>query len=140
MRKLLFAVMLCPMVAAAAVDRDFRGVWLSTLADARFAEDLSKKSVDGIKGHWTEMLDAAEKVNVNAVFFQVRPCADAFYAGSLEPWSQHLRGEQGKVPEGGFDPLQFMIDECHARGMQLHAWFNPFRVTYEDGDEKRLAL
>jgi len=119
--------------------RSFRGVWLATVSDPRFSEDLSKKSVDGIKAHWREALDAAAKVNVNAVFFQVRPCADAFYAGSLEPWSRHLRGEQGKAPEDGFDPLRFMIDECHARGLQLHTWFNPFRVTYDEGDEKRLA-
>jgi len=136
-----------PLVASATdathgagiMERAFRGVWLSTLDDARFAEDLSKKSVDGIKEHWLAVLDAAAQVNVNAVFFQVRPCADAFYAGALEPWSRHLRGEQGKAPEDGFDPLRFMIDACHARGLQLHAWFNPFRVTYEEGDEKRLA-
>ena len=120
-------------------ERQFRGVWVATVYDPRFSEDLSKKSVDGIKAYWRSILDAAERVNVNAVFFQVRPCADAFYKSELEPWSLDLRGEQGKEPEGGFDPLQFMIDECHARGMQLHAWFNPFRVTYNDGDEKKLA-
>ena len=120
-------------------ERQFRGVWVATVYDPRFSEDLSKKSVDGIKAYWLSILDAAERVNVNAVFFQVRPCADAFYKSELEPWSLDLRGEQGKAPEGGFDPLQFMIDECHARGMQLHAWFNPFRVTYNEGDEKKLA-
>ena len=120
-------------------ERSFRGVWVATVYDPRFSEDLSKKSVDGMKAYWRSILDAAERVNVNAVFFQVRACADAFYKSELEPWSLDLRGEQGKAPEGGFDPLQFMIDECHARGMQLHAWFNPFRVTYNDGDEKKLA-
>jgi len=120
-------------------DRSFRGTWIATLYDSRFSENLSEKSIDGIKVYWRSMLDAAMRVNVNAVFFQVRPCADAFYRSSLEPWSMHLRGEQGKAPESGFDPLQFMIDECHARGIQLHAWFNPFRVTYNEGEEKKLA-
>ena len=120
-------------------ERSFRGVWVATVYDHRFSEKLSKKSVDGIKAYWRSILDAAERVNVNAVFFQVRPCADAFYKSELEPWSMDLRGEQGKEPEDGFDPLQFMIDECHSRGMQLHAWFNPFRVTYNEGDEKKLA-
>lgn len=129
----------CNDLVAFTPERSFRGVWVATVYDPRFSEDLSKKSVGGIKAYWRSILDAAERVNVNAVFFQVRPCADAFYKSELEPWSLDLRGEQGKVPEGGFDPLQFMIDECHARGMQLHAWFNPFRVTYNDGDEKKLA-
>jgi len=121
------------------IARSFRGVWIATVYDTRFSEDLSKKTIDEIKCYWRSILDAAERVNVNAVFFQVRPCADGWYRGSLEPWSMDLRGEQGKEPEDGFDPLQFMIDECHSRGMQLHAWFNPFRVTYNEGDEKRLA-
>lgn len=129
----------CETRAEDGFARSFRGTWIATVYDPRFSEDLSEKSIDGIKACWRSMLDAAARVNVNAVIFQARPCADAFYRGSLEPWSVHLRGEQGKAPEGGFDPLQFMIDECHVRGMQLHALFNPFRVTYNEGDEKKLA-
>lgn len=119
--------------------RAFRGTWIATVYDPRFSADLSKMSVDGVKAYWRSLLDAAARLNVNAVIFQLRPCADALYRGSLEPWSMHLVGEQGREPEGGFDPLRFMLDECRARGMQLHALFNPFRVTYNEGDEKKLA-
>ena len=73
-------------------------------------------------------LDALGEVGVNTVFFQVRPEADALYKSSLEPWSRYLTGRQGAAPTVAWDPLQFMIDACHARGMELHAWINPFRA------------
>ena len=64
----------------------------------------------------------------NAIIFQVRPEADALYASRLEPWSRFLTGVQGKAPEPYWDPMQFMIDECHKRGMEFHAWINPYRT------------
>lgn len=68
-----------------------------------------------------------QAAGVNAVIFQVRPTADAFYISSIEPWSVYLTGENGKAPAEIWDPLEFMIDECHSRGMELHAWLNPYR-------------
>lgn len=77
-------------------------------------------------------LDALQQVGVNAVFFQVRPEADALYKSSMEPWSRFLTNRQGAAPAPSWDPLQFMIDACHARGMELHAWINPFRAKMKN--------
>ncbi len=76
--------------------------------------------------HW---LDVAEQFNLNAVFVQVRPTADAFWPSPLEPWSQYLTGVQGGDP--GYDPLAFIVDEAHRRNLELHAWFNPYRVSMQ---------
>jgi len=76
----------------------------------------------------TRHLDAMQKANCNAVFFQVRAEADALYPSALEPWSRFLSGQQGVAPMPYWDPLQWMIEQCHARGMELHAWINPYRA------------
>ena len=75
---------------------------------------------EAIQKEWTNMLDSFQRAGMNAVIFQVRPQADAFYESKLEPWSRYLTGEQGKAPNPAWDPLAFMIEECHKRGMQLH--------------------
>jgi uncharacterized lipoprotein YddW (UPF0748 family) len=81
-------------------------------------------------------LDTAVKRRLNAVIFQVRPAADALWPSPYEPWSQWLTGTQGKDP--GYDPLAFLVEETHARGLQLHAWFNPLRVSTQ-GDPAQLV-
>jgi uncharacterized lipoprotein YddW (UPF0748 family) len=73
-------------------------------------------------------LDVLEEANINAIIFQVRAEGDALYNSRLEPWSRYLTGKQGKAPSGGWDPLEWMIDECHKRDMELHAWINPYRA------------
>ena len=75
----------------------------------------------------------AVALRLNALIFQVRPAADAFYPSPLEPWSEWLTGAQGRAPDGGFDPLAYVIDRCHRSGLQLHAWFNPFRCWHKSG-------
>ena len=72
------------------------------------------------------ILDTVEKAGFNTVFFQVRPEADALYASDLEPWSRYLTGTQGVDP--GYDPLTFTLESCHRRGLELHAWLNPYRA------------
>jgi uncharacterized lipoprotein YddW (UPF0748 family) len=74
------------------------------------------------------ILDKAAELHLNAVIFQVRPMADALYASKLEPWSEFLTGTLGQPPSPAYDPLQFAVDEAHARGLELHAWFNPYRA------------
>ena len=81
------------------------------------------------------MLDSLRQVGMNAVIFQVRPEADTFYSSELEPWSRFLTGEQGKKPEPEWDPMRFMIEECHRRAMEFHAWINPYRVKNKLDDE-----
>ena len=75
------------------------------------------------------MLDYFSETGINAVMFQVRPAADAFYASEFEPWSEWLTGEQGKAPDPYYDPLEFYIEEAHKRDIEFHAWINPFRAV-----------
>src|SRR5205085_5876660 len=76
------------------------------------------------------LLDLCAGLNLNAVVFQVRPACDALYAPGLEPWSEFLTGDSGRPPSPLYDPLTFWIDEAHRRGLQLHAWFNPYRASH----------
>lgn len=103
-----------------------RGVWVSTVYNLDFP---SKKGMTEweYKYEYIKLLDNLETLNMNAVIFQVRPKLDAFYKSNINPWSEYLTGTQGLSP--GWDPLEWMIEEAHNRGMEFHAWFNPYRVT-----------
>lgn len=111
--------------------REFRGAWIHTVGNQQF----KTMHTDSVKEMFRKTLDIFEKAGVNAVIFQVRPQADAFYMSDLEPWSRFIAGEQGKAPDPLWDPLQFMIEESHKRGMELHAWCNPYRVTSNDKEQ-----
>jgi uncharacterized lipoprotein YddW (UPF0748 family) len=78
-------------------------------------------------------------MNFNAVVLQVRPTADAFYKSKYEPWSIYLTGDQSKAPDPKYDPLAFAIKEAHKRGMELHAWLNPYRVSQDTANIKFMA-
>jgi uncharacterized lipoprotein YddW (UPF0748 family) len=110
--------------------REFRGVWIATVANIDWPQP--KQSVAEQKQALIDILDDHQATGINAVMFQVRPAADAFYAKSTEPWSKWLNGEQGLAPDPIYDPLQFAIEEAHKRGMELHAWFNPYRATLDN--------
>ena len=103
-----------------------RGVWVSTVYNLDFP---SKKGLTEweYKNEYIRILDNLEALNMNAVIFQVRPKLDTFYESNINPWSEYLTGTQGLSPE--WDPLEWMIEEAHNRGMEFHAWFNPYRVT-----------
>lgn len=107
--------------------REFRAAWVSTVANIDWPSrrDLSTEKQ---KAEIVAILDTAQQLKLNAIILQVRPSADAIYASELEPWSEFLTGTQGKAPEPFYDPLQVWIELAHARGMELHAWFNPFRA------------
>ena len=82
-----------------------------------------------MKHYFVQMINKFEAAGINAVIFQIRPEADAFYKSDLEPWSRFFTGKQGKAPDDpDFDPLSFLIEECHKRGIELHAWLNPYRA------------
>ena len=107
--------------------KEFRGVWIATV------NNIDWPSAPGLpvevqKRELTELIERIEKLNLNVVIFQVRPASDAFYPSEIEPWSHFLTGKQGQAPASHFDPLGFAIELCHSKGMELHAWFNPFRV------------
>ena len=120
------ALCLClPQGFAANPKREFRGAWLHTVHQSQYAKMTPAETQKYLR----DQLDKLQAAGCNAILFQVRPSADAFYPSELEPWSRFLSGTAGKAPSPTWDPLQFMIDESHARGMELHAWLNPYRVT-----------
>lgn len=111
--------------------REFRGAWIHIVGN----QTIKTKTTEEIQQWFTETLDVLEEAGCNAVVFQVRPQADAFYESELEPWTRFLTGEQGRAPEPYWDPLAWMIEQCHSRGMELHAWLNPYRVTSNETEE-----
>lgn len=118
-------------IAQPSPKREFRGAWIHTVGNQQF----KNMSTDSLKQLFINTLDNFAKAGINAVIFQVRPQADAFYKSELEPWSRFLSGTQGIAPAEEWDPLQFMIEESHKRGMELHAWCNPYRVTSNDTEQ-----
>ncbi|CDD33069.1 putative uncharacterized protein [Bacteroides sp. CAG:714] len=103
--------------------REFRGAWIQCV-NGQFQGMPTAKMQQTL----IQQLDNLQKAGINAIIFQVRAEGDALYRSSYEPWSRFLTGIQGKAPSPMWDPLQFMIEECHKRGMELHAWINPYRA------------
>jgi len=110
--------------------REFRGVWITEVATNPDWPSKPGLTTAEQKNEMLALLDRAAQLHFNAVFFQVRPACDAFYASFIEPWSDRLTGTQGRAPEPFYDPLAFTIAEAHKRGLELHAWFNPFRAAH----------
>jgi uncharacterized lipoprotein YddW (UPF0748 family) len=108
---------------------EFRGVWIATVDNIDWPS-RGMVNVDSQKAEFIRQLDMHQRNGMNAVIVQVRPAADAFYPSQYEPWSQWLTGVQGRAPSPYYDPLQFMIDEAHKRGMEFHAWCNPYRANF----------
>ena len=115
--------------AAPDAPREFRAVWVATVdnIDWPSRRDLSTAEQ---QRELIAILDRATALHMNALVFQVRPAADAMYLSPLEPWSVYLSGAQGRAPSPSWDPLAFVIRESHARGLELHAWFNPYRARH----------
>jgi len=107
--------------------REFRGVWIATVYNIDWPSS-SSASPAAQKAEMIALLDLAESCNLNAVILQVRPMSDALYASQIEPWSKFLTGKSGRPPSPFWDPLTFAVEAAHARGLELHAWFNPFRA------------
>jgi uncharacterized lipoprotein YddW (UPF0748 family)/N-acetylmuramoyl-L-alanine amidase len=114
------------VAAAEPADEEFRAVWVASVVNLDYPSEPGL-SVAALKREADSLLNNAQDMGFNAVIFQVRPTGDALYASSVFPWSDVLTGEQGKDP--GFDPLAYFIQGAHARGIELHAWLNPFRVA-----------
>lgn len=111
------------------IPREFRAAWIATVANIDWPSEPGLP-VETQKEELRRMLDRADALNLNAVIFQVRPHADALYDSPHEPWSFYLTGEQGRAPSPSYDPLAFAIEEAHTRGLELHAWFNPYRAGH----------
>jgi len=127
---LLFFMLASP--AGAQDKREFRGVWVATVDNIDWPSRGNYNS-DSQKVEFIRLLDMHKRNGMNAVVVQIRPAADAFYASPYEPWSEWLTGKQGSPPSPYYEPLEFMITETHKRGMEFHAWMNPYRAEFSIG-------
>lgn len=132
---LIITNMLSASVFSSEASEQMQAVWIATVYNIDFPS--VKNDPEAQKKEYLQRLDQLEAVGINAVFVQVRPKADALYSSAINPWSDILTGTQGADP--GYDPLGFMVEEAHKRGMQFHAWLNPYRVTTSGTDLNALA-
>ncbi len=117
--------------------REFRAAWVATVANIDWPSKRGLSSAEQ-QQELIAILDRAVELNLNAIIFQVRPHCDALYASELEPWSEYLTGTMGQPPQPFYDPLEFAVAEAHRRGLELHAWFNPYRALHP-GSKGELA-
>lgn len=117
--------------AASNPKTEFRGAWLHTVHQGQYARQTTEQN----KAYLIRQLDSLQNAGINTIIFQVRPSADALYKSKYEPWSRFLSGKAGVAPDPEWDPLQFMIEQSHKRGMELHAWLNPYRVTTSNNEK-----
>ncbi|MBA4147739.1 MAG: family 10 glycosylhydrolase [Verrucomicrobia bacterium] len=111
------------------IPREFRSAWIATVANIDWP---SKRTLttEQQKAELINILDTSVQMNLNSLVFQIRPMCDALYQSDLEPWSEFLTGAMGKAPDPYYDPLEFIIEESHKRGIELHVWFNPYRARH----------
>lgn len=131
---IFFLALLSVLSIQAQVKREFRGAWIQCVNG-----QFMGKSTGQIQAKLTHQLDELQKDGVNAIIFQVRAECDALYESNIEPWSKFLTGEQGKAPSPYWDPLAWMVKECHKRNMELHAWINPYRAKHGSTNVSALA-
>lgn len=111
-----------------SASEEMRGVWVSSVYNLDYPSSPTTDP-DKLKTEADEILDNCVKWGLNAVFLQVRPSGDALYKSDLFPWSKYLTGSVGTAPQDGFDPLEYWVEAAHKRGLELHAWINPYRIT-----------
>ncbi len=133
MKKLLLSIVtlcvVCSVMAQTQPKREMRAAWISTVANIDWPSRDAKGDTEKQKAEMIHILDELQKMNMNAVIFQIRPTADALYFSDLEPWSNWLTGKQGQDNNVTYDPLAFTLAEAHKRGIDVHVWLNPYRVT-----------
>jgi uncharacterized lipoprotein YddW (UPF0748 family) len=122
---------LLALATARGATAEFRGVWVATVYNIDWPSKPGLATSEQ-KEQLRALLDRAAELKLNAILLQVRPACDALYASKLEPWSRFLTGQQGVSP--GYDPLEYAITEAHKRGLELHAWVNPFRASANAND------
>jgi uncharacterized lipoprotein YddW (UPF0748 family) len=126
---LLIACCLLPLLSPAQPKPEFRGVWVATVDNIDWPSKGNYNS-DSQRVEFVRLVDMHKRNGMNALIVQIRPVTDAFYPSPYEPWSEFLTGRQGRPPVPYYDPLQFMIAETHKRGMEFHAWMNPYRAVF----------
>jgi uncharacterized lipoprotein YddW (UPF0748 family) len=115
--------------APAPPPREFRAAWVASVANIDWPSRAGLTSAQQ-QQEIVAIVERAQSLGLNALIVQVRPAADALYASAFEPWSEYLTGEQGKAPAPFYDPLAFWVAEAHRRGIEVHAWFNPYRARH----------
>ncbi len=136
---ILILTMLLPVAYAAQPAQDgMRGVWVATVANIDYPSRQGL-TADELKSEADTILDNIAAMGLNTVFFQVRPSADALYQSDIFPWSRYVSGTAGQAPDQDFDVLSYWVEAAHSRGLQLHAWLNPYRIT-RSGQEELDAL
>jgi uncharacterized lipoprotein YddW (UPF0748 family) len=138
MKKYFFLIILFPFLLftfhlSAQPKYEFRAVWVATVDNIDWPSE-KYLSTDSQKTEFIRLLDMHQRNGMNAIIVQIRPATDAFYPSQYEPWSEWLTGTQGKPPIPYYDPLEFMITETHKRGMEFHAWMNPYRAEFKIGE------
>ena len=118
-----------PLTTPPPVLREFRGVWVASVQNIDWPSQPGLSTQEQ-KDELLGILDRAVALRLNAIILQVRPAADALYASPYEPWSEYLTGRMGQAPNPWYDPLEFAVTEAHKRGLELHAWFNPYRARH----------
>lgn len=120
-------------------EKEVRAIWIASVFNIDIPKMITTTPtiVNNYKNQIIKMLDNIEKMNFNTVFFQIRPMNDAFYRSNLAPWSRFITGSEGKDPT--FDVLEFVIDEAHKRGLELHGWLNPYRVSSNQDTFKQMS-
>ena len=126
---LLIICYLSPTILFSQIKTEFRGVWIATIDNIDWPSK-GNFNPDSQKVEFIRLLDMHKRNGINAVIVQIRPVSDAFYPSPYEPWSEFLTGKQGQAPVPYYDPLAFMITETHKRGIQFHAWMNPYRAIF----------
>ncbi len=131
MKPFLFVcLMFCSLIVFSQPKYEFRAVWVATVDNIDWPS-RGNYNTELQKAEFIRQLDMHQRNGMNAVIVQVRPACDAFFPSALEPWSEWLTGQQGRAPVPFYDPLQFMIEETHKRGMEFHAWCNPYRAVFQ---------
>ncbi len=133
----LFSLLILSHTVWSQTQKEFRGVWIATVANIDWPP--VKSSSEQQKADFIRQLDLHKRNGMNAIVMQIRPSGDAFYPSPYEPWSQWLTGVQGRAPVPFYDPLAFMIEETHKRGMEFHAWLNPYRAELKIGQSSIAA-
>lgn len=121
----------------AATNEDMKAVWITTVYNKDWPSVSSRNNPEKQKQEFINILEDVKSLGLNTVIVQVRPKGDALYKSNINPWSEVLTGVQGKDP--GYDPLAFAIEEAHKRGIQVHAWLNPYRITTSGTDINSLS-
>lgn len=111
------------------IAREFRAAWVATVAHIDWPSRRGLTTAQQ-RAEMLELLDKAQAIGLNAIVLQVRPAADAIYPSTLEPWSEYLTGANGRAPDTPWDPLAEWVEQAHRRGLELHAWFNPYRARH----------